>query len=263
MKPKNPIQRVLSALKREDNILAFGAELSSCKYRLTLARYASMAEFIRRESVIRKKPLKLLDVGCGEGRLILYGPFPEVKFTGIDVRPTSLEMCRERGYAKVTQANLTGALFSEDETYDIVVCSHVLEHLQSPEKMVGEVWRVLKPGGLFVVGVPICVWLTRFLRIHLLPLVAPEKRSELLAARFGHVTFFTLPSLKAVLKDFVIEDVRGFRFLSAGRYLPLENWHWYYRLNAAWGRLCPRMTSEINVVARKGSGIGTGVAQPK
>jgi len=254
LKPKNPIQRVLAALKREDNILAFGAELSSCKYRLTLARYVSMADFIRRESQVRKAPLKLLDVGCGEGRLILYGPFPGVEFNGVDVRQSSLELARQRGYARVVRGNLADTLSWKDAAFDIVVCSHVLEHLQDPEKMVAEVSRVLKPGGLFIVGVPICVWLTRFLRVRLLPLLAPQKRPEMLAARFGHVTFFTLPSLRALLKDFQIEDVRGFRFLSAGRYLPLENWRWYYRLNTAWGRLCPRLTSEINVVARKGSG---------
>ena len=254
MRPNNPIQRILSPLRREDNILAFGAELSSCKYRLTLARYASMAEFIRREAEPRKKPLKLLDIGCGEGRIILYGPFPGVEFNGVDVRQSSLELARQRGYAHVVRGNLADTLSWKTAAFDVVICSHVLEHLQSPEKMVAEVSRVLKPGGLFIVGVPICVWLTRFLRVRLLPLLAPQKRPEVLAARFGHVTFFTLPSLKALLKDFQIEDVRGFRFRSAGRYLPLENWRWYYRFNTAWGRLCPRLTSEINVVARKGSG---------
>ena len=256
MRPKNPIRRALDALKREDNILAYGAELSSCKYRLTLARYASMAEFIRREAEPRKKPLKLLDIGCGEGRIILYGPFPGVEFNGVDVRQSSLELARQRGYAHVVRGNLADTLSWKTAAFDVVICSHVLEHLQSPEKMVAEVSRVLKPGGLFIVGVPICVWLTRFLRVRLLPLLAPQKRPEVLTARFGHVTFFTLPSLQALLKDFQMEDVRGFRFLSAGRYLPLENWLWYYRLNAAWGRLCPRLTSEVNVVARKGSRMG-------
>lgn len=248
---KNPVARTLAAIRREDNQIAFGAEVSPRKFRLTLARYVSMAEFLRRESRFKEKPLKLLDVGCGEGRLTLYGLFGDIEFTGLDMRPTSLMVARERGYANLLQVNLDYGLPLADGTYDVAVASHVLEHLPSPAVMVAEVWRVLKPGGLFIVGVPICVWLTRFLRIHLVPLLTPEKRPERLAARSGHVQFFTLPSLRSLLADFQIEDVRGFRFFSAGRYLPLEDWRWYYRLNAAWGRLFPRLTSEVNVVARK------------
>ena len=244
---KNP----LSFLRRKDNILAFGAELSSCKYRLTLARYQSMGEFIRREPQELKAALRLLDIGCGEGRLILYGPFPRTEFSGIDVRLSSLRTARERGYTMVVQSHLAAGLPWRDQSFDIVVCSHILEHLAHPETMVAEATRVLRPGGLFIVGVPVCVWWTRWLRIHLLPQIFPGKCPEALAARFGHVQFFTLSSLKALLNGYQIEDVRGFRFLSAGSYLPLENWLWYYRLNAAWGRTFPRLTSEINVIARK------------
>ena len=242
---------MLSNFPRIDNILAFDAELSSCKYRLTLARYPAMADFIRREARTKKTALKLLDAGCGEGRLILYGPYPNVEFSGVDVSQSSLETARRRGYAQIARANLADSLPWQDESFDIVVSSHILEHLQHPEKMTSEIMRVLRPGGLFIVGVPICVWCTRLLRIYLVPLLVPKKRPEMLAARFGHVTFFTLPILKSLLRNFQIEDIRGVRFLSAGRYLPLENWQWYYRLNAAWGKLCPRLTSEVNVVARK------------
>ena len=257
------VKNFFSALARKDDILAFGAELSSCKYRLTLARYRAMGDFVLREAQIRnqirkqtrKTPLTLLDIGCGEGRLILYGPFPDVKFSGIDVSQSSLETARKRGYAEVMQGNLADRLAGQDESFDIVVCSHILEHLPDPGKMVSEVMRVLRPGGLFILGVPICMWWTRLLRIHLVPLLVPKKRPELLASGFGHVVFFTLPSLRALLGNFQIEDIRGFRFFSAGRYLPLENWRWYYRLNTAWGKVFPRLTSEINVIARKPLGI--------
>ena len=53
---------IFSNFPRKDTILAFGAELSTCKYRLTLARYPAMADFIRREARTKKKALKLLDV---------------------------------------------------------------------------------------------------------------------------------------------------------------------------------------------------------
>lgn len=246
--------------KRPDNILAFGAELSSCRYRLTLARYASIAEFLRRELASSQRELRLLDVACGQGRLILYGPFPGMQFHGADVSRSSLATAVERGYANVVETNVAHPLPFPDQSFDVIVCSHILEHLAQPQGLVSEAHRLLRPGGLLVVGVPICLWWTRLLRIHLLPLIIPSKRPEALAARFGHVQFFTLPSLKRLLGQFLLEDIRGFRFLSAGRYLPLENWRWYYRVNSAWGKLCPRLTSEVNVIARKPAAHGPSAA---
>jgi len=244
--------------QRPDNVLAFGSELSSCRYRLTLARYASIAEFLKRELGAANRELRLLDVACGQGRLILYGPFPGMKFTGTDVSRSSLATARERGYEDVVETNVAHPLPFPNQSFDVVVCSHILEHLLEPQRLVSEAYRMLRPGGLLVVGVPICLWWTRLLRIHLLPLVVPSKRPEVLAARFGHVQFFTLPSLKHLLGQFLFEDIRGFRFFSAGRHLPLEDWRWYYRMNAAWGKMCPRFTSEVNVIARKPAADGAG-----
>lgn len=246
-----------------DNILAFGAERSSCRYRLTLARYASIAEFLAREFALSRRHLKLLDVACGQGRLILYGPFPGLDFCGIDASRSSLATARERGYAHVVEGNVAHRLPFPGETFDVIVLSHILEHLSQPQTLVAEAFRMLRPGGLLVVGVPICLWWTRLLRIHLVPLLFPEKRPDVLAARSGHVQFFTLPALKNLLEPFRIEDIRGFRFFSAGRYLPLENWRWFYRLNAAWGKACPRLTSEVNVIARKPARAGLRSTPPE
>ena len=137
---------------RPDNKIAFGAELSSCTYRLTLARYASIAEFFQREIAASGKDLKLLDIACGEGRLILYGPFPGISFHGIDVRRTSLIQARERGYTDVVEGNVIHGLPFPDHSFGIIVCSHILEHLEYPDHFVSEIERVLRPGGLLVVG---------------------------------------------------------------------------------------------------------------
>ncbi len=231
--------------------LAFGIEPATTRYPLRLARYLALAEFLRAE-VERKGALKLLDVGCGIGKLRLACPLDSIEFTGIDVRSTSLEIARGNGYTRILQANLVGALPFASESFDALVCSHVLEHLPNPEHQIQEILRVLRPGGIFLMGVPMSWWWTRWLRVHALPLVVPEKRPEALAASFGHVTFFTMPSLKALLKDFEIVDIRGFRFFSS-RHLPLENWWWYFRLNTLWGRTFPRLTADVNVVARKSS----------
>lgn len=242
------MRSLFSILARKE-MLAFSMEPSPRKYPLNMARYFAFTEFIQAE-LRRMGGAKLLDVGCGVGKLIRYGPFPGATFVGLDIRLSSLEMARQQAYQHLVVGDAGRDLPFEDESFDIVVCNHVLEHLHQPEALIQEARRVLRPGGLLLVGVPMVWWWTRWLRIHVLPLLVRRKRPELLAAEFGHVYFFTMLSLKELLKAFAIEDVRGFRFFSS-RHLPLENWWWYYRLNTWWGRVFPRLTSEVNVVARK------------
>jgi SAM-dependent methyltransferase len=43
---------------------------------------------------------------------------------------------------------------AEDCSYDLVLCTQVLEHCENPQKIVNECHRVLKPGGIFIVTVP-------------------------------------------------------------------------------------------------------------
>jgi SAM-dependent methyltransferase len=38
----------------------------------------------------------------------------------------------------------------DDDTFDVVVCSEVFEHLRDPVRAAAEIWRVLKPGGLLL-----------------------------------------------------------------------------------------------------------------
>jgi len=42
-----------------------------------------------------------------------------------------------------------------DHTFDVILCSHVLEHVQDDRKAISELYRVLKPGGWAILMVPI------------------------------------------------------------------------------------------------------------
>ena len=41
-----------------------------------------------------------------------------------------------------------------DETYDVVICNHVLEHVDDDTKAMSEIYRILKPGGFAILQVP-------------------------------------------------------------------------------------------------------------
>ena len=55
------------------------------------------------------------------------------------------------------QADLQNTYMVEDETYDIIVCSHVLEHVQDDLQAMRELYRILKPQGVCIVLVPLFV----------------------------------------------------------------------------------------------------------
>ena len=106
----------------------------------------------------------MLDVGCGEGRHIfgVMQYYPNMKCIGIDPHDDSLKKAEE-GYEYFQSISNAGAEFMEasayslpfpDETFDLVVCSEVLEHLHNYMEAVDEIKRVLKKGGKFYASVP-------------------------------------------------------------------------------------------------------------
>jgi predicted SAM-dependent methyltransferase len=53
------------------------------------------------------------------------------------------------------KADITDLHIYEDEKFDVLLCSHVLEHIEHDEKAIAELFRVLKRGGFAIIMVPI------------------------------------------------------------------------------------------------------------
>lgn len=96
-----------------------------------------------------KKEKRILDVGCGEGVLLdrLTSEF-KVKGFGIDISRQSIKRAKQRSLfphcLEVADACL---LPFPDNYFDAVISFDALEHIESQEKAVSEMVRVLKPGG--------------------------------------------------------------------------------------------------------------------
>jgi ubiquinone/menaquinone biosynthesis C-methylase UbiE len=94
--------------------------------------------------------LALLDVGSSSGIIddFLADHFRQV--SGIDIDKPAMDFARE----KFEKPNLSFAhgdamnLSQEDDSVDVVVCSHVYDHVPDARRMFEEIHRVLKPGGL-------------------------------------------------------------------------------------------------------------------
>lgn len=98
----------------------------------------------------------MLDIGCGGGRHAVYMARLGLEVTAGDLSPQALEQTRrwleaERVHAHLVQFDMMSLPFA-DETFDVVLSVNVLHHARPGQARaaVAEVWRVLRPGGLFV-----------------------------------------------------------------------------------------------------------------
>lgn len=101
--------------------------------------------------------LRLLDAGCGTGRLLSeLGRLGTA--LGMDVSDEALRFCRERGEDRVLKASLAHLPFP-DATFDLVSALDVLEHVEDHVRALLECRRVLRPGGRMFILVPAHRWL--------------------------------------------------------------------------------------------------------
>jgi len=105
----------------------------------------------RRFRPLRPAPT-VLDLGCGPGNLLDFlAPHGEVY--GSDYSSDALQFCAGRGYRRLFRADFH-SLPIRDESFDLVTCIDVLEHLQDDRRAMGELHRILRPSGTLVVSVP-------------------------------------------------------------------------------------------------------------
>jgi SAM-dependent methyltransferase len=96
----------------------------------------------------------ILDAGCATGEMVarLRGRGYEV--WGLDIAEMMIRHARERcGSDRLRVGDIEYMPF-RDNAFDAVVCLGVLEYLDTDERALREMWRVLKPGGTAVVSTP-------------------------------------------------------------------------------------------------------------
>ncbi len=124
-----------------------------------LIKYVHMGRLKKIISLIpKKKNMKILDAGCGEGQLLsmvskkfgLFNP----KLYGTDITAISLESAKKRiKNAKFSLQDLKN-LDYKDEFFDVIMCTEVIEHVPEYKKVLKEFERILKKGGLLIISFP-------------------------------------------------------------------------------------------------------------
>ncbi len=100
-----------------------------------------------------QRPKRVLDFGCGLGGFLEgLGELGEKVFPA-DISVESLAHCTDRGYPGGVVSD-GYALPYEDESFDLVCMFDAIEHIEDAERVLREIKRVLRPGGLALASVP-------------------------------------------------------------------------------------------------------------
>src|SRR5262249_3365544 len=96
----------------------------------------------------------VLDVGIGSGsnlRMLAEMGFSHV--IGLDPNPDVIRICQDKGFTSVQEGSISDLPFSS-ESFDLVLATDVIEHVQDDATALKEICRVLRPGGYALITVP-------------------------------------------------------------------------------------------------------------
>jgi len=169
-------------------------------------------------SLIRKYSDKkgcCLDIGTGVGTYLPYLHKRFNKITGIDNEPDLLNYVRNLfGKHENIEFYEADALHQpfEDNTFDFILCSEVLEHVSCPATLLKEVARIKKPGGIFILSTPQKFSFPELIsKVFFSQTMRPFTRIIIREPIWdpGHISLLTSGSLQCLLKEsgFTIESV--------------------------------------------------------
>ncbi len=240
---------------------AFGVEKGYAPYRLRQARYYELgvdcANWNVEHFAKTGKNLELIDIGPYDGVTRRYiephTGSETINYHGVDIFPEGKQFVYKYEDWTLHEMNLEQEIPElESSRYDVLICEQVLEHLYNPQIALSEMYRVLRPSGRMVLGVPIFPPGIHLIRRHIVPVT--DKVFGVKKIR-GHVQAWWKSGFVKFVREncpgIEINTVRGFRIISGGILRPLEYRRWWWRMNRRIGQFIPSLCTEIQIIATK------------
>lgn len=140
--PPKPEEMYLHYTEAYHNLISVGGDTAPHRWR---ARKATITRY--------KQQGALLDLGCSSGSFLESlrgGPW---KLYGVEMSAEAARAAEARSGAQVFTGSVLDTGFPAGN-FDVITCFDVLEHLYEPRKVMTQVARWIKPGGIFYVLVP-------------------------------------------------------------------------------------------------------------
>lgn len=181
------------------------------------------SEIVLNLTISNKKYSDILDIGCDKGQLLekISRKNECENIFGIDLNNNALEICKEKFpnfRSNFSCENIDETLSFENESFDLITMVAVLEHVFDPLRVINEINRILKKGGVYIVEVPNIAFI-RY-RFNLFFGIRP-RTSWGYGWDGGHLHYFTIKDFKHLLesKGFEIINITG-----SGIFLKLRKW---------------------------------------
>lgn len=226
----------------------FSGELNKRRYPVRALRYWWLNLVVHEEAKRLDDPPVIVDVGCDTGiikRFIL--PVEGARWIGLDII-TDRPGLASASYDELHKCDLDEGVPLVDNSVDIAIFSHVLEHLPRPEFTMAEVFRILKPGGLVLLGVPTAPrFIGRLREKQFRKQLANGKR-----IRGQHIHVFWMKRLRGLAErtGFQVEFCSGTSLIRK-KGSKLEDYAAWIRFNQIGAALFPSLGQELCMQLRK------------
>ncbi|MGH9682782.1 MAG: class I SAM-dependent methyltransferase [Candidatus Acidiferrales bacterium] len=129
----------------------------------------------------------ILDIGCSSGAFLGIMNDGSWKLHGIEMAASSAEMARATTGAEIFVGDALDAPFRPN-SFDVITCFDVLEHVYQPQEFLKKILEWLKPGGIFYACLPnIDSWEARMLGTYWYGLELPRHLSHFSPRSLSHV----------------------------------------------------------------------------
>jgi SAM-dependent methyltransferase len=168
--------------------------------------------------ILRHRPARVLEVGFGDPRqvLLLTSELKESTFHVVELDESRVSLAKDLGLSASIVDITSKPLPFGDGEFDAIVMAEVLEHLYDTDAALGEIHRILRPGGRLFVSTPnLASWYNRVLLLLGIQPVSTEISTVRVFGRrlrrlgqgnrpVGHIRLFT----RSALIEFM--DFHGF-----------------------------------------------------